>query len=336
MTGPEASTESEPVELGGRVHPDAKKLRSDPEAGSRAGNPLIDRIVADKIRFKVSPPDELVDRAERFHRLTLCCQDERRGELAESYRSLGEPETMVVMLCNQRYLPLLNRWLESCDRRGIQPRERTVVSALDDETLVAARNLGLRSVPADPSRSDDIAESEKYGDRGFAAVMLYKTLAVVDALTVAPRVLFQDADLIWLRDPVTDLNRRSAADLHFMFDGENAGHEPLFVNSGFFLATSTDVTRAVFDTLLHNSAYVLAHRSQQAPLNQILGHFLLHNVLDLAILPESLYLNGHLFNMKSGLAPAAREWARDGVVVHYSWTGTLPEKLDKLERFGLR
>jgi hypothetical protein len=331
-----SSTESEPVELGGQVHPDAKKLRSDPGAGPRVGNPLINRIVAGTIRFKMSPPDALFERAERFHRLTRSCEDERRGELAESHRSLGEPETMVVMLCNQRYLPLLNRWLESCDRRGIQPRERTVVSALDDETLVAARNLGLRSVPADPTRSDHIPESKSYGDGGFASLMLYKTLVVVDALTVAPRVLFQDVDLIWLRDPVTDLDRRPAADLHFMFDGENPLHEPLFVNSGFFLASSTNVTRAVFDTLLHNSAYVLAHRSQQAPLNQILGHFLLHNVLDLAILPESVYLNGHLFNMKSGLAPAAREWARDGVVVHYSWTGTLPEKLDKLERFGLR
>ncbi|MEQ8716357.1 MAG: putative nucleotide-diphospho-sugar transferase [Acidimicrobiales bacterium] len=336
MTGPGTSTESEPAELGGRVHPDATKLRSHRDAARRPGNPLIDRIVAGKIRFKVSPPDSLVDRAERFHRLTLSCQDERRGELAEAYRSLGGPETLVTMLCNQRYLPLLNRWVESCERRGIEPRGRTVVSTLDDETLVAARKLGLRSVPADPSRSDDIPESEKYGDGGFASVMLYKTLAVVDALTVAPRVLFQDVDVIWLRDPVTDLDRRPAADLHFMFDGWNAGHEPLFVNSGFFLAASTDVTRAVFDTLLHNSAYVLAHRSQQAPLNQILGHFLLHNVLDVAILPESVYLNGHLFNMKSGLAPAAREWARDGVVVHYSWTGTLPEKLDKLERFELR
>lgn len=337
MPGPDTSTESEPVELGGRVHPDAMKLRSAPDAGPPVGNPLITRIVAPKIRFKGSPPDDtLIERAERFHRLTHTCRDERRGELNESYRSLGEPGTMVMMLCNQRYLPLLNNWVASCERRGIEPRERTVVSALDNATLEAARDLGLRSVPADPSRTDDLPGSETYGDRGFASLMLYKTLAVVDALTVAPRVLFQDVDLIWLRDPVADLDQRPAADLHFMFDGENPGHEPLFLNSGFFLASSTDVTRAVFDTLLHNSAYVLAHRSQQAPLNQILGHFLMHNVVDVAVLPESLYLNGHLFNMKSGLAPAAREWARDGIVVHYSWTGTMPEKLAKLQRFGLR
>jgi hypothetical protein len=57
-------------------------------------------------------------------------------------------------------------------------------------------------------------------------------------------------------------------------------------------------------------------------------------VLSVNVLPQTLFLNGHLFNLKTGLADIAREWRSEGIVVHYSWTADLLEKRKKIEAFG--
>ncbi len=60
-----------------------------------------------------------------------------------------------------------------------------------------------------------------------------------------------------------------------------------------------------------------------------------YNVVRVQVLPESRYLNGHLFNRVDGLRSASQRWRSDGVVVHYSWTLDPAEKLEKIEKFGL-
>jgi hypothetical protein len=80
---------------------------------------------------------------------------------------------------------------------------------------------------------------------------------------------------------------------------------------------------------------VLGAGSMQGPLNRIVAHFAAHNLVRVAVLPEDRHLNGHLFNLVDGVWPEAQDWRREGVVLHYSWTADIAEKLAKLERFGL-
>jgi len=148
-------------------------------------------------------------------------------------------------------------------------------------------------------------------------------------------VLFQDVDLIWLRDPLVYLRREShRQDLCFMYDGVNSVHRPLYANTGFIYAACTEASKAFFDTALCNTASVFASGSHQAPLNRMLAHFVIHNVLGVRVLPQALFLNGHLFNLNRGVLPAAGDWEREGYVVHYSWTADTAQKLAKIERFG--
>ena len=328
---------SERYELGGSVAPSAIGLRAPTRARAAAANPNVDRIVAGQIRIQDGQPSESwTAEAERFHELARAQEDTRRASIGDSYEALGRPTSVVLSLCGRRYLPLLETWLGSCDRRGIEVRDKTILMALDGYTQQRSHRLGLRSVRVDPAETDDIVEADRYGDSGFARVMLYKTLVAVDALAIVPRLLFQDVDLLWLHDPLEDLERRAQeADLLFMYDGPNPVHEPLYLNSGFFFAVANEATRSVFETLLRNSAYVLAARSQQRPLNRIVEHFLVHNLLRLKALPETRYLNGHLFNLETGISPDAGDWARDGLVLHYSWTADIGEKQSKLAKFGL-
>jgi hypothetical protein len=282
------------------------------------------------------PDLEVVKKAERLHRLAVGQQDERRAGMAAAYAALGSPDSVVLSICGEKYLPLLGTWLGSCDRRQIEVRGRTIVMALDEPTRRLCTNQGLQAALVDPESRFERREAEFFADEAFAQVMFHKNIVVCDALAIVPAVLFQDVDLIWLRDPMHDLETRAAVtDLRFMFDGDNSFHRPLNLNTGFFYAVANPATRAVFETIAGNSAFVLNCGSQQAPANRIIGHFVAHQAIRLQVLEESHYLNGHLFNLETGLHPTAGDWERDGVVVHYSWTGDREEKARKLELFGL-
>ncbi len=68
---------------------------------------------------------------------------------------------------------------------------------------------------------------------------------------------------------------------------------------------------------------------------RLLRYFLANNLIKVHILPEHLFLNGHLFNLETGVKPAARTWKEEGIVLHYSWTGSRGEKFRKLDKFEL-
>ena len=59
-------------------------------------------------------------------------------------------------------------------------------------------------------------------------------------------------------------------------------------------------------------------------------------MLKLKILEQSLFLNGHLFSLSEEVRSEAGDWEKDGIVFHYSWTGTKQEKFDKLEKYGFK
>ena len=52
------------------------------------------------------------------------------------------------------------------------------------------------------------------------------------------------------------------------------------------------------------------------------------------VLPQTVFLNGHLFNLKNGARDVATNWQNDGYVVHYSWTANREEKQQKIKKFG--
>ena len=158
----------------------------------------------------------------------------------------------------------------------------------------------------------------------------------MDALKLGVTVLFQDVDLIWFKNPLEYfVKSRQNHDIQIMYDGPNGLYKPLFANSGFIYVNPSEVNLALFETALRNSASILATGSHQFPLNRILNCFVEHNLLKLNILPQNLFLNGHLFSLSSGLSSDAKNWKEDGIVFHYSWTGTKEEKFQKLEKFGM-
>ena len=73
-----------------------------------------------------------------------------------------------------------------------------------------------------------------YLDKTFSRMMWFKVTSVYLALTSGFDVLFQDVDLVWMKDPVPYL-RNLTYDISFMDDGARTPrYTPFFVNSGFF------------------------------------------------------------------------------------------------------
>ncbi|MEO0436668.1 MAG: putative nucleotide-diphospho-sugar transferase [Pseudomonadota bacterium] len=321
-------------ELNRRVSESALNIRAESARLCTAVNGHISRILQPEMPLAVP---ELTQRckelAEECHRCYRENADVRMEQLRDKHKRLAYPEQIIVMIYSGELLPLVRNWLASCDHHGIEVRNRTIGFTLDREAENQSQKFGIQSCFLDPDIYVPGGGSQVFGDAAFARTMFYKNAVVRDALTLGADILFQDVDLVWLQDPFPYLLRQPS-DFQLMYDGPNPLHAPLYANTGFIHVRCNDATRAFYDTLLHNSATVLQCRSHQQPFNQILAHFLLHNVVSARVLPEETFLNGHLFNLKRGLHQKAQEWKKKGYVVHVSWTENREEKRRKIELFG--
>ena len=324
------------IELQHCVSDSALKLRSGPIHLEGAVNPHIDRIISQQINFGMYLPEkEWSEIAEAYHLLYAKHQGGRFDWLSQTLHELNDPESVIVMLFCDAYYPFFKNWLASCDHHNIEVRKRVICFTLDQDAQTKALAQGVKTYCLDPELyGGQAGHAGSFSDKRFGRTMFYKNAIVRDLLEMGIDVLFQDVDLIWLRDPFEYFCQNEDVDMQFMFDGPNCIHQPLYANSGFFFARANDATRALLDTALGNTASIFRSGSHQKPLNRILGHFVLHNVLALKILPENLFLNGHLFNLKSGLNPQATQWRESGYVVHYSWSVNREEKGMKMRQFG--
>lgn len=325
-----------PSELGRKVPASALRLRASTSALTLAANSNVNRMLTASIDMDIAmPSEEVTEIAELYHTLYSRYERERILNLGNMYDELGRPENVITMLYCRRFFPLFENWLASCAAHGIDVKERLIVFTLDEVAQRSTQALGVKSYCFESAVYGEAGGSAGFGDRKFSRTMFYKNAVIHDLLKLGCNVLFQDVDLIWLKDPMDYfVATGSQHDIHFMHDGHNKIHRPLYANTGFIYARCTEASRALMETALRNSATIFDCGSHQLPLNRILAHFVLHNVLSVNVLPQTLFLNGHLFNLKTGLADIAREWRSEGIVVHYSWTADLLEKRKKIEAFG--
>jgi hypothetical protein len=323
-------------ELLGKVAQSSLELRASSASAERQFNQHVDHIIKQKIDLPESLIDDRETRlAESLHSKFWENSEQRTTKLRQIYKELSEPEDLIVMICCKGFCVFLEFWLKSCEQNNIAVRDKTLVFTLDAQADSQVNKLGLKSYLLDPSTYKGAGGSENYGDRNFNRTMFYKNAAILESLKLGANILFQDVDLIWLKDPLIYLKEQSPySQIQIMYDGENQRHFPFYANTGFFYLKNEAVCLAVLETALHNTASIFKLGGHQAPFNRICHHFAIHNLLNLCVLPESLFLNGHLFNADNGLRPASEAWQESGIVIHYSWTANRADKIRKLEKFN--
>ncbi|MEM7561563.1 MAG: putative nucleotide-diphospho-sugar transferase [Pseudomonadota bacterium] len=283
-----------------------------------------------------APSAEQTDRANHFHQCYQQLAGDRLKTLSKLLRQCGDHPPIIAMMFGASHLHFFRNWVASCDRHKIDTRGRTIVFAMDTVTESTCDEMSFHSCPLHGSGYAAPSVSRQFGDTGFRQCMFYKNAVIADLLELGADVLFQDADLIWLRDPIVYLNSVIAEmDLLMMYDGAGPSHYPFYFNTGFMYFKNTPASEAIIDTALRNTASIFMCGGHQRPMNRIIGHHVNQNVAIAGALPESLFLNGHLFNLVRGVNERAGDWKNTGYVMHYSWTRDRAEKHRKIRQFGL-
>ena len=327
-------------ELGGKVSPSGLKLTARPSLLKYASNPNVKHIVAQDLLIPIDGPNQqAIQRAEDFHKAFEAHKTQRLSSLKNIYAELGSPRTTIVMFFCKKFYILFENWALGCEKKGIPVRDKTIAFALDKDAYDKTLALGFKAFLLDSEKYEKGGGSAQYGDAGFASAMFYKNAIMYDMLEVIPTgkfLLFQDTDLIWFKDPLSYLEGKDR-DIQIMHDGNNHNYKNLYANSGFIFIRNSDVTRAVLETALKNSAYIFGSGSHQKPLDRIFEHFIQHNILDLVVLPELIFVNGHLLSNTTGKLDERlkSDWMNTSYLIHYSWTLDMKDKFKKLSRLGL-
>ncbi len=274
-------------------------------------------------------PDQASKVAAELQQAFTAERERRQRKLGPLLKRSARNNVVLVMMANRGYNDLFNNWVRSCDINGLDARSWAVLFAVDEEAAANAEDQGFRTYIDLLSYGDQPRDAvEVFGNQDFAKLMFQKTAIVQDVLELGYDVLFQDVDMIWRKDPLAFLltGANQDFDARFMFDGCNQIHAPLFANTGFFLLRNRPATRKFWSKVLVSYAEMARCGSQQAVVNFILGE----DQLQVDILPEERFANGHLFSIDkpSRLPP-------DPHVIHCSWTGNREHKLQKYKQEGL-
>jgi hypothetical protein len=257
--------------------------------------------------------------------------DGRFAAARAAVRDALQPDgALVGMTCDRRFVVLFENWAASCDEAGIDRRSSTLVFPTDAVADERARALGFMTY-FDPASEllADVGASAAYGDPEWTKHMFHQNWVIRQLLTFNAHVLFQDVDVVWRRDPVPWLAAKaeSGTDISIMYDGPNDRFQPIYGNSGFMFFRNHDRVRRFWGEVFASHEMVGYYQSQQEPLNVLLGVHV-HRGLDVLVLDEERFANGHLYC--GGRTPPPDPW-----VMHNSWTATLEDKLERYATNGL-
>ena len=179
------------------------------------------------------------------HKKTIIREVKRLGT---PIASGPQKNKLVVMCVNTGYLSLFLNWLCGCRKNGIDV-SNLMVFASSPRLGKVLRRYGINVVAQKGIGRYDEGKPDYYGDGTFVNLMWLKTVSVFLALEAGFDVLFQDVDVVWLRNPWPEITRlagenskdpKKQYDHLWMDDGARSKRfAPLYANSGFFYFRST-------------------------------------------------------------------------------------------------
>ena len=188
--------------------------------------------------------------------------------------------------------------------------------------------------------------------------MWLKSASVWVVLNLGYNVFFSDVDVMWFTDvlPIVESNvftgvgdgfdktkdkypggAKPIFDTVWMDTGPRPARQgPFFMNSGFFLLRYTRATVRLWDdvTMLHYP--VLTYRSQQQPINSLLGMYCGRG-LKVGRLCHQIVAGGMVSSgsKKIKKMEELRDARRTPAAFHMHWTGDKPRKIVKAKMFQL-
>eukprot|EP01036_Dinobryon_divergens_P022081 gene22081-30316_t len=186
----------------------------------------------------------------------------------------------------------------------------------------------LGSMPADAAKF--------YMDDTFARLMWFKTTSVYLALVAGFNVLFQDVDLVWLKDPFhyfLDLHY----DLLFMDDGQiSPRYTPFYVNSGFYFVQYNNRTLFLFEKMIKCGASEIqrTHSHQQVLIRHISEAHHLYG-LSVYLLDMDQFPSGQRYHENKPFIRRIQAREFRPYVFHMCWTENRVDKVIYFKDVGL-
>ena len=175
---------------------------------------------------------------------------------------------VLVMCINAGNLDLMLNFLCSARRSQIDI-SNLVVFVGDQHCQSALDALGVATFHHPALGTFPEASSHAYGDRTFVSMMWLKILCVYLTNRLGYDVLFQDADLIWFKDPWQFLEEDKASrsiDTVWMDDGARTSrYAPYFANTGFYLVRANPRTQQFMSELMFACVVARSRARARAP-----------------------------------------------------------------------
>ncbi|KAJ8601951.1 hypothetical protein CTAYLR_004437 [Chrysophaeum taylorii] len=245
--------------------------------------------------------------------------------------------TVVVMATNFGTLDLVANFICSCRSAGMEDALKSVlVFAADQQTqryvdmlkVASFYDAGLGKLPQEAATT--------YGDHAFVRMMWLKVTAVYLVCATQHGVLFQDADVVWLRNPLDFFAQADPeVDTWWMDDGARSlRYSPLYANSGFYLLRANDRVVYFMHRLLLAYDNILAVRSHQHALIMLLLDTIAKYGLTANVLPPDIFPQGQIFHHKKALMQKIIDGTIPAYVFHMCWTAGRTDKLKYLKNMG--
>jgi len=264
--------------------------------------------------------------------------------IAEFKTKLGDPlqidvnlnamkrRAAVIMVANEGVMDLLLNFI--CSANSAKMDVSTfIVFVGRPEYIALVENMGANAIYSASLGHMPKHAANGYLDKTFSRMMWFKMVSVYIAIAAGFDVLFQDVDLIWLKDPIPYL-QNAPGDVSFMDDGARTPrYTPLFVNSGFYFLKNNPKVRHFQEKLMKSAASEIGytHSHQSVMIRHLSEAHHLYG-LEILVLDLELFPSGVMYhhNKKYMAKIKAKEFTP--FVFHMCWT---ENRVDKVKYFKI-
>ena len=262
-----------------------------------------------------------------------------KERLKKLLEKIHRKKTVVVLTCNHGQSELLMNFACSARARGFD-LQNVLVFPTDIETKELAEGVGLATFYEEKlMASIPKREASVYGDSVFTSVMFAKVLCVQLVNELGYDVLFQDADLVWYKNPLDYFHDKSLAqfDLYFQDDGSRQErYAPYSANSGFYYVRSNSRTQHLFRQFIYVSDLIDAWNSHQQVLIALLGEHSSVMGTSIKIFEKEMeeFPGGLQYHRKKTAMKKIMGGTSKAYIFHMSWTQNKDNKLKFFQQMG--
>lgn len=254
--------------------------------------------------------------------------------LGEPLRPDGSRRAAIVMVANEGVMDLLLNFLCSASASKIDMRN-VIVFLGQEQYLPLMKSMGIQAM-IHPSLGSMPAQAAKsYADGTFTRMMWLKVTSVYLTSAAGFDVLFQDVDLVWMRDPLPFL-QSTKEDAVFMDDGARTPRfTPFYANTGFYFMRRNFRIQFLLEYILRGVSQISQTKSHQAPLNRYLQEAQALFNLQIKVLDNVMFPSGIMFHHNKTFMHLLSQQKVYPYVFHMCWTESRDDKVKYFKQIDM-